>query len=70
MGQDGRKGAEAILAAGGQVLIQDEATAAGWGVPECGVVARLGDPAGPVAAIAYEIGRRTAKRAVTAAGAR
>lgn len=40
MGQDGARGAEAVVAAGGTVWIQDEATSAVWGMP--GSVSRGG----------------------------
>ena len=40
MGQDGLRGCEAIREAGGQVLVQDEATSVVWGMP--GYVARAG----------------------------
>ena len=40
MGQDGLRGCEFIREAGGQVLVQDEATSVGWGMP--GFVAKAG----------------------------
>lgn len=40
MGQDGLKGAEAVIAAGGAVIAQDEATSIVWGMP--GAVATAG----------------------------
>jgi two-component system chemotaxis response regulator CheB len=40
MGEDGRVGCEAIRAAGGQVVVQDEATSVVWGMP--GAVAKQG----------------------------
>ena len=40
MGQDGLRGCEAIRAAGGQVLVQDEASSVVWSMP--GAVARAG----------------------------
>lgn len=40
MGQDGHEGCQLVRDAGGQVLVQDEATSVVWGMP--GVVARAG----------------------------
>jgi two-component system, chemotaxis family, protein-glutamate methylesterase/glutaminase len=40
MGQDGLRGCEALRAAGGQIIVQDEATSVVWGMP--GYVARAG----------------------------
>jgi len=58
MGQDGLRGCEAIRAAGGRVVVQDEATSVVWGMP--GAVARAGlaDRVLPLAQIAAEIVRR------------
>ncbi len=40
MGSDGTRGAPAIVAAGGSVIAQDEATSVVWGMP--GAVAHAG----------------------------
>ncbi len=58
MGQDGLRGCEAIRAAGGRVVVQDEATSVVWGMP--GAVARAGlaDRVLPLAQIASEVVRR------------
>src|SRR5262249_43075001 len=40
MGHDGRKGGEAVVAAGGSVVAQDEASSVVWGMP--GAVANAG----------------------------
>jgi len=63
MGSDGLRGCEAVRAAGGQVLVQDEATSVVWGMP--GAVARAGlaDQVLPLPKIGSEIVRRA-----TAAG--
>lgn len=55
MGQDGLRGCEAIVQAGGQVLAQDEASSVVWGMP--GFVARAGlaDKVLPIGQIAREI---------------
>lgn len=59
MGQDGLRGCEAIRQAGGQVIVQDEATSVVWGMP--GFVARAGlaNAVLPLGEIAHEIVRRT-----------
>jgi two-component system chemotaxis response regulator CheB len=58
MGQDGLRGCEEIHAAGGQVIVQDEASSVVWGMP--GFVARAGlaDKVLPLAMIGGEIVRR------------
>jgi two-component system chemotaxis response regulator CheB len=58
MGQDGLRGCEEIRAAGGQVIVQDEASSVVWGMP--GFVARAGlaDKVLPLAMIGAEIVRR------------
>jgi len=58
MGQDGLRGCEYIREAGGQVLIQDEASSVVWGMP--GIVARAGlaDKELPLNQLAGEIVRR------------
>ena len=40
MGEDGLRGSERIREAGGQVIVQDEASSSVWGMP--GVVAKSG----------------------------
>ena len=58
MGQDGLRGCEAIRAAGGRVLAQDEATSVVWGMPGYVVRAGLADRVIPLALIAPEVVRR------------
>ena len=62
MGQDGLRGCEAIRAAGGQIVVQDEATSVVWGMP--GAVARAGlaDRVLPLGMVAGEIIRRVRSR--------
>jgi two-component system chemotaxis response regulator CheB len=59
MGQDGLIGAELIVQAGGQILVQDEASSVVWGMP--GAIARAGLAAEvlPVGSIADAIIERT-----------
>jgi two-component system chemotaxis response regulator CheB len=60
MGQDGLKGCEALCAAGGTVIVQDEASSIVWGMP--GFVARAGlaEKILPLDQIGNEILRRVA----------
>jgi two-component system chemotaxis response regulator CheB len=61
MGQDGLKGCEQITAAGGRVLVQDEATSVVWEM--AGLVARAGlaDAVLPLGELAGELTRRTSR---------
>lgn len=58
MGQDGLRGCEAIRAAGGQILAQDEASSVVWGMPGFVVRAGLAEKILPLSMIAAEIVRR------------
>ncbi|MFI5459914.1 MAG: chemotaxis response regulator protein-glutamate methylesterase [Isosphaerales bacterium] len=58
MGQDGLRGCESLRAAGGQVLVQDEATSVVWGMPGYVAGAGLADRVLPLAMIAGEIVQR------------
>jgi two-component system chemotaxis response regulator CheB len=58
MGRDGLGGCEAVRAAGGQILAQDEATSVVWGMPGFVVRAGLADSILPLSGIAGEIVRR------------
>jgi two-component system chemotaxis response regulator CheB len=55
MGQDGLRGCEAIRAAGGQVLAQDEASSVVWSMPGAVAQAGLADQVLPLAQIGPEI---------------
>lgn len=61
MGQDGLRGCERIREAGGQIVVQDEASSVVWGMP--GFVARAGlaDQVLPLKEVAAEILRRVRK---------
>ena len=58
MGRDGCTGCEAIRAAGGTVVAQDQETSVVWGMPGAVVSAGLADGVFPLAAIAAEITAR------------
>jgi len=62
MGSDGLRGCECLRDAGGQVVVQDEATSVVWGMP--GYVARAGlaDRVLPLGSVASEIVRRVGVR--------
>ncbi len=62
MGQDGLRGCEAIREAGGQIIVQDEATSVVWGMP--GFVARAGlaDRVLPLQRLGDEIVQRVGRR--------
>ena len=61
MGQDGLRGCERLVRAGGSVLVQDENSSVVWGMP--GMVARAGlaDRVLPLDQLANEILQRTAR---------
>ncbi|MGN6605566.1 MAG: chemotaxis-specific protein-glutamate methyltransferase CheB [Jatrophihabitans sp.] len=59
MGQDGLEGAKNILAAGGQMIVQDEATSVVWGMPGFVAKAGLASAVLPLDQLAGEILRRT-----------
>jgi two-component system chemotaxis response regulator CheB len=58
MGQDGLRGCEAVRAAGGQIVVQDEATSVVWGMPGFVAGAGLADRVLPLPMIANEIVKR------------
>lgn len=58
MGHDGLGGCERIRAAGGQVIIQDEASSVVWGMPGAVAKAGLADQVVPLDQLAGEIMRR------------
>jgi two-component system chemotaxis response regulator CheB len=60
MGSDGLRGSEAVVHAGGQLLAQDEASSAVWGMPGEVVRAGLAHAVLPIDRVATEITRRTA----------
>ncbi|HXA83204.1 MAG TPA: chemotaxis response regulator protein-glutamate methylesterase [Methylomirabilota bacterium] len=58
MGSDGVRGSEEIKAAGGQVIVQDEASSVVWGMPGQTAAAGWADGIFPLAEMASEIERR------------
>ncbi len=58
MGQDGVAGARAVRAAGGQVVVQDEATSVVWGMPGQVAAAGQADKVLPLGRIAAEVTAR------------
>ena len=55
MGQDGMRGAEHIRAAGGQILVQDEASSVVWGMPGAVANAGLAEKILPLKELAAEV---------------
>ena len=69
MGADGTRGASAIRNAGGEVIVQDEASSVVWGMPGNVVAASLTDSIYPLAGIAPELVRRVLMRRTLATAA-
>ncbi len=57
MGSDGAKGGQAIVAAGGTVIAQDEATSVVWGMPGAAAAAGICSAVLPLADIGPQIMR-------------
>jgi two-component system chemotaxis response regulator CheB len=68
MGQDGLRGAEHIVRAGGSVIAQDEATSVVWGMPRAVAEAGLAARTLPLASISQELQRMVARRTAAACG--
>jgi two-component system chemotaxis response regulator CheB len=64
MGQDGLRGGEAVVAAGGFVIAQDEATSVVWGMPGAVATAGICSAVLPLGEIAQYI-RKVATRAAS-----
>jgi two-component system, chemotaxis family, protein-glutamate methylesterase/glutaminase len=62
MGADGTRGSAAIREAGGEVVVQDEASSVVWGMPGSVVAARLADHIYPLDGMGPEVVRRVAMR--------
>ncbi|MGH9102556.1 MAG: protein-glutamate methylesterase/protein-glutamine glutaminase [Acidimicrobiales bacterium] len=61
MGRDGLRGSEAVRAAGGRVLCQDEASSVVWGMPGLVANAGLAEEVLPLGSLAPAIQARTAR---------
>jgi two-component system, chemotaxis family, protein-glutamate methylesterase/glutaminase len=70
MGADGTRGSAFIHNAGGEVIVQDEASSVVWGMPGSVVGANLADRIFPLAGIAAELVRRVSVRRGIAVAAR
>jgi two-component system, chemotaxis family, protein-glutamate methylesterase/glutaminase len=68
MGSDGVHGAQRIREAGGQVIVQDEASSVVWGMPGQVAAAGLADAVFPLNQIAGELERRTDRLALLSGG--
>lgn len=62
MGQDGRRGSQQVVSAGGSVIVQDEPTSVVWGMPGSVARAGLAEDVLPLADIGATIVRRLAPR--------
>jgi len=67
MGQDGLHGCEGVVAAGGRVIAQDEASSVVWGMPGYVVRSGLADRAVALDDVAGEIARRVAGQSLATA---
>ena len=70
MGADGTRGSAEIRGAGGEVIVQDEASSVVWGMPGSVVAASLADRIFPLAGMAAEVVRRVSMRRALASAAR
>ena len=70
MGADGTRGSAEIREAGGEVIVQDEASSVVWGMPGSVVAASLADRIYPLGGIAPEVVRRVSMQRAFAAAAR
>ncbi len=69
MGADGTRGSSDIRKAGGEVIVQDEASSVVWGMPGSVVAARLSDRIYPLDSIGPEVVRRVSMRRASAIAA-
>ncbi len=69
MGADGTRGSSDVRKAGGEVIVQDEASSVVWGMPGSVVAARLSDRIYPLDSIGPEVVRRVSMRRASAIAA-
>jgi two-component system chemotaxis response regulator CheB len=62
MGADGTRGSSDVREAGGQIIVQDEASSVVWGMPGSVVAASLADRTYPLGGIGSEVVRRVSIR--------
>jgi two-component system, chemotaxis family, protein-glutamate methylesterase/glutaminase len=62
MGSDGRRGSLDLVAAGGSVMVQDEATSVVWGMPGAVALAGAAEEVLPLPLLAAAVGRRLLQR--------
>jgi len=67
MGQDGKRGCEPLVAAGGRVIVQDEDTSVVWGMPGAIAEAGLADAVLPIGKIADAITTQVSRRGLVPA---
>jgi len=70
MGADGTRGSAAIRQAGGEVIVQDEASSVVWGMPGSVVAASLANSIYPLVDMGPEVVRRVSMRRASAGAAR
>jgi two-component system chemotaxis response regulator CheB len=68
LGQDGLRGCECVRAAGGQVIVQDEASSVVWSMPGAVAQAGLADQILPLGRLGPEIVRRVQRGQARGAG--
>ena len=68
MGQDGARGARAIVDGGGRVVVQDQTSSVVWGMPGAVVAAGLAEEVLPLARIASSVQQRLTTGSLTTSG--
>ncbi|MFL6145726.1 MAG: chemotaxis response regulator protein-glutamate methylesterase [Labedaea sp.] len=65
MGQDGKRGCEKLVSAGGRVIVQDEDTSVVWGMPGVVAEAGLAEAVLPIGDVAKNIAAQVARRGMS-----